>query len=225
MSLFRSIKRPFDRALSTKVIGGIVLTIYIFALALSYEQFAYFTYKRKGSKDGWCIWNGTLMLFIPLSIKNALLMNILPLTTIIIIQILSYRAIKKSALQFNFDAARVKTLKKVRKTFIKVVIVFFTLVEPSSTYMIAYYYIALYERNTFHTNFELLWGLRRFFNLLLALNSVVNPFIYAKIQRRFSLYRNFRQFLQFLQNIRQSNQDRGGLPNQHRQNEIELQQM
>ena len=64
----------------------------------------------------------------------------------------------------------------------------------------------------------------KFFNLLLAVNSIVNPFIYAKIQRRFKLSRHFGLCLQFLQNICQSDPDRRGFENQQEHDEIELQQ-
>ena len=162
------------------------------------------------------------MLFVPLSIKSALLMNFIPLAVVVITQIVSYRAIKKSAEQFNFNEARVKTMKRIRKTFIRVAILFFTLVTPASTTLIFLYYTYIFHRDFFELHCELPLKLYPFFNLLLAVNSIVNPFIYAKIQKRFRLCEHFRQCLQVLQNIRQSDQVRRIIDNQQGQDTIEL---
>ena len=164
-------------------------------------------------------------MYIPLAIKTALLMNFLPLTAIVLTQILSYRAIKKSADQFNFDAVRIRKMKKVRKTFIRVVIVFFTLVTPASTCLIIFNYLYKFHVYFLLRHRDLITTLVKYFNLLVAVNSIVNPFIYAKIQRRFRPCRCFSQCLQYLQNIRQSDVDRGGFENHQGQDGIELQQM
>ena len=118
-------------------------------------------------------------------IKDALSIVFLPLSIITVIQILSYRAIVNSASNFNLDEARIRTINKVRKTFVIVVIVFFVLVTPAHVYIFIMDYLIKYHTQFSLDNKDNIIRLRSIFNLVLTFNSAVNPFIYAKIHRRF----------------------------------------
>ena len=229
---FRSIKWPFHSGISTKVIAAIVFTIYSLALISSFDKFYFSKYvpyeDKEGQKIEYCGSNESLAMYVSFTSKTALLMTFVPLTVIVTIQILSYRAITKSADQFNFDAVRIRTMHKVRSTFIKVTIAFFTLVTPASAYLMIFNYLMYICDTSFclqPQHRELFVKLREFFDWLLSVNSIVNPFIYAKIQRRFRQCRHFRQCSQFFQSIRQSDLDRRGFDNRQGHDQIELQQM
>ena len=85
--LFRSIRKPFHGGLSAKVLTAIVFSIYSLALISSVDQFylyEYVYYHGWYRVESFCVWSGSRMLFVPLSIKSALLMNFIPLAVVVI---------------------------------------------------------------------------------------------------------------------------------------------
>ena len=113
------------------------------------------------------------------------MISFIPFPTIMALHIFSYRAIHTSAKQFNLDQQRIRTMKQIRKTFFTVVIVFFVLTVPTDIYYIVYGYIATFYPGIFSKNYSLFNKMGIFFTLANSFNSCANPFVYAKIHRRF----------------------------------------
>ena len=151
----------------------------------------------------YCHWNISDELFFAVNIKNAILLSLIPCSILTTLQILSYRAIKKSSQQFPLEIHRMRTVRQVRKTFFVVVTVFLFLTVPTVIHFTTISFIQLFYPKLFRfaKDLTLLYQLARFFNLLLACNSCVNPLIYAKIQKKLTrstqkIHRRITQWLQ-----------------------------
>ena len=175
-----------------RVFGFIVITIYFMALLSRFDNFYYHKYISYPEEQGhwYCaFFTGGKLQALALLTKDILLISILPLPILIFLQIALYRAIVHSSQQFQLDANRIRTMKRVRKTFCTVILAFFVLTVPAGTYFVVINGIIYYT--SYVTKYTL--ELSRFFNILLTLNSCVNPLIYSKIHRRCSLCRWMRR--------------------------------
>ena len=176
-----------------KLIALIVMIVYFIALLSTSPTFLY----RKYLPNPWqlrfhfgpywiCELNSSKMIILGLLIKDALLIGVIPLPILIMLHIATYRAIMKSSQQFQLDANRMRTLKRVRKTFFVVIITFFSLTFPPCIYFLSVHCMINFKPSMLYYKEHILVPLTRFFNILVSLNSVVNPLIYSKIHRRFS---------------------------------------
>ena len=192
ISFHRSIRNPFQSSFSTKLIVFIVIVIYASASLLNFAEFfymKYIPYPRPGHEHlNFCSW-------LPLSkyssemlaviIKNAVLISFAPLPILILLHISSYHAIAKSAQQFQLDNRRIHKMRKIRKTFSAVVVIFFALSVPTEIYSVTIVSIVKFYPNMMRT-IKYRFHIDRFFNTIISLNSCANPLIYAKVHRRLS---------------------------------------
>ena len=187
--LFRSVKDPFQRGFSLKVVTIIVVSVYFMALLSSFDEFYLAKYMPYPKEQGhWhCDVTASSFLWLILSIKNGLIIFGLPLPILIMLHIVSFRAIVHSSQQFQLDANRIRTIKRVRKTFCTIILVFFVLIVPAGTYFVVFSCIKYIKPSIVN---EHLYTLARFFNILVSLNSCGNPLIYSKIYRRCSWCRS-----------------------------------
>ena len=118
-------------------------------------------------------------------IKAALFISFIPCPLMITLHILSYRKLTQSAQLFNLDTTRVRNLKKVRQTFYIVVITFFVLTVPTQIYSVTLVVMLTFYQQVLINNYKLFFDMGLYFNLLNSFNCCANPFIYAKIHRRF----------------------------------------
>ena len=112
--------------------------------------------------------------------------SFIPIPIIILVQILSYRELTKSSNQFELGLNHIRRLKEVAKTFTKITICFFLLTTPAVVYFVLVQYIGRSHRHLLRLHHRVFSTLPRCFNILVAVNSCINPFLYSKIQRRFS---------------------------------------
>ena len=187
MILFRSIRNPFQRGFSTKVVTIVTTLIYILALLLNFHYFYYKSYDPyPGKADGWLCWHNSSNYVIFASvILEALMINFIPFLIIVTLHILSYRAITKSTERFHLDINRLRIMKKVRNTFFIVTIVFFLLTCPSVIYFITMVCIWLLYPHMEPTG-TLIFDIEHFLALLTSFNSCANPFFCSKLHRIFA---------------------------------------
>ena len=189
----RAIQSPFQRGLSTKLVGLFAMFLYGLALFSNFAEFSYMEYAPNLNRSGtwYCINTQVERFSFLLSIKNALLASYIPIPIIVIIQLKSYGALQTSGSQFYHDRNIIKRLKRIRKTFKIASTSFFILVAPADTFFLFVGYIISFHPQLWNSNVHLLSKLARFINLVVSLNSCVNPFIYAKVQRCFTGSRCF----------------------------------
>ena len=136
--------------------------------------------------DHWkCRWNVTKMSRVVLKIKNAILTSFIPSPILLVLQVLSYHAIKKSMQKFKLDFNRINTLKRLRKTFFTIVLIFIILTFPKEINCVIIQCLRRFFPHRLPA-LKLIHKLRLFFTLLHSLNTCINPFIYAKIHRKFT---------------------------------------
>ena len=111
----------------------------------------------------------------------------LPLMTIIIIQYHAYNVLKHSSDQLTKDAIRIRSLKKVFRTFLVVIAVFFLLTAPATIFDLYVWHIMVHHRPIFVSKVSFFHKLRCIFYIILSLNSCVNPLIYANLGTKFRL--------------------------------------
>ena len=180
----RSIRNPFQRGFSTKVTFMLIIIIYIVALLLNFNNFYYMSYENISGHE-FCFITGNSDMLFAKQLIDPFMISFIPLPIIVTLHVLSYRAIVQSAERFELDTNRVRTMKKVRRTFCIVIVVFFLLTSPSqAVYFTLTFIWKFYPHLT--PKYTVLRNLDIFLNLLLSFNSCANPFIYAKLHRRFS---------------------------------------
>ena len=184
---FRSIKNPFAGSFSILMTGTIVMIIYLISFSTSFPMFYYSTYKWYSGNHWKCNLNlGRGNARLVTAVKDALMTSFIPIPIIIFVQILSYRELTRSSNQFELGLNHIRRLKEVAKTFTKVTICFFLLTTPAVVYFVFVQYIGRYHRHLLRLHYTVFSTLPRCFNILVAVNSIINPFLYSKIQRRFS---------------------------------------
>ena len=178
--LFRWMKNPFVRGFTTKDVILIVTLTYMIALLLSFGEFYFMHFQPyEGQLEySYCELDLNGKLIFALQIKNALLISLVPLPTLITLHILSYGVIRKSTQRFNLNRNRIHTMRQVRKTFFAITISFFIVTVPAEIYV-----VFAYVCWNFYPDIKISSHWDRFFMLLLSLNSSINPFLYAKIHR------------------------------------------
>ena len=179
-------RHPFQNGFSTRAVVSIVAVTYALASLFNLPEFFFFRYlPKKGELTHPICYFGASSMFFVATIKNSLFVSFVPLPIILILQMLSYNAITRSARQFQWNSHRVRTIKSVRQTFSAVVAIFFFLTAPTEIFGVTIVCIWKFAPSmmppmrTYDT-------LARLFNLLLSCNSCANPFIYAKIHRKFT---------------------------------------
>ena len=184
--LCRSIQNPFQRAFTSKTIVSIVIIIYVLALLMNFAEFYYMKYLPYPDHPDtwWCYWNVSRTLASALSIKKVVFVSIIPFPILITVHIKSYNQTMKSANNFKLNTQKIRTLKNVRKTFFMIITLFFLLTIPSSIFVIIVECIIMIKPNILPDRHQM-YNIARFCVGLVSLNSAVNPFVYAKIHRRF----------------------------------------
>ena len=169
-----------------KTVALIVIGVYFLAMVSNGFEFYRKEYKPYPNQPRYwaCSVNLYVKQWLILSIKNSLLSSFIPLPILITLQVATYRAIVKSARQFQVDSNRMRTMKRVRESFCIVILAFFLLTFPVSIFSITAYSILNVNPHIRSDSLNLLYQLSNFFNKLLTLNSCVNSLIYSKIHRR-----------------------------------------
>ena len=164
----------------------IVMIIYLISFGTSFPMFYYSTYKWYPGNYWKCNLNIGRGARLVTAVKDALMTSFIPIPIIILVQILSYRELTKSSNQFELGLNHIRRLKEVAKTFTKITICFFLLTTPAVVYFVLVQYIGRSHRHLLRLHHRVFSTLPRCFNILVAVNSCINPFLYSKIQRRFS---------------------------------------
>ena len=136
----RSIRNPFQRGFSTKVTFMLIIMIYIVALLLNFNNFYYMSYENISGHE-FCFITGNGDMLFAKQLIDPFMISFIPLPIIVTLHILSYRAIVQSAERFQLDTNRVRTMKKVRRTFCFVTIVGFLLTSPSQLFYFTFQFI------------------------------------------------------------------------------------
>ena len=116
-----------------------------FVYFLDQDQLGYWTCDLKFDTMQWLI----------ISIKNTLLVNSLPLPILITLQVATYRAIMKSAQQFQLTLHRIRTMKQIRKTFFIVILAFFLPIFPAAIFYPIVYSILHFNPSMVSGSFKL----------------------------------------------------------------------
>ena len=187
ISFHRSMRNPFQHGFSTKLVVFITILAYVVACLINYAEFYFVKYKPYPghTQHHYCYWKGSSILLFTVYLKNSLLISFIPLPILVALHFLSYKAILKSAQQFNMDNNRLKTMKQVRKTFFVVIVIFFCLTVPTEIQTVVVVAFWNFKQDMLPP-VTLLVKLATFFDLLHSFNSCANPFIYAKIHKKLS---------------------------------------
>ena len=149
-------------------------------------MFFYSSYERYSRNNWSCALNLPGIKKLATAVKDALMTSFIPIPIIITVQVLSYRELLKSINGFDIRYNHIRRSKKVAQTFKKITISFFLLTTPAVVYFVFVQYLGRFHHHIILSHRELFSTLPRCFNIFVAINSCVNPFLYSKIQRRFT---------------------------------------
>ena len=103
----------------------------------------------------------------------------IPMIIICVVQTQTYKQLQRSARQFRGSSNRIRTMKRVFRTFAVVAAVFFLLTTPLSIFKVVFVWVLSKGKmspiipHTYHS-----------LTLLMAMNSCANPLIYGRIHIR-----------------------------------------
>ena len=114
----------------------------------------------------------------------ACLISLFPLMLICIFQILTYRELQRSIHKFPPNSNRIRTMKRVLRTFIVVAAVFFCLTTPYCMFRLLGFWVQIIGV----LSTDVISKMYRSFALLMTINSAVNPLIYGKVHKKLSSF-------------------------------------
>ena len=114
----------------------------------------------------------------------ACLISLFPLMLICIFQILTYRELQRSTHNFPPNSNRIRTMKRVLRTFIVVAAVFFCLTTPYCMFRLLGFWVQIIGV----LSTDVISKMYRSFALLMTINSAVNPLIYGKVHKKLSSF-------------------------------------
>ena len=158
-----------------------IYTISIFAVLPEYHYASYIPHPKQ--KDHW-ICKSTMDMNFERAYMTSLelLVVYIPLVVISVTQYHAYKSLQQSAIQFGMTNRRMRIMKQVFNTFIIVVAVFFLLTTPISFLILFYYWYN--DREYLKSNEDLINDIFSALNLLVTMNSCVNPVIYGSVNDR-----------------------------------------
>ena len=166
----------------TKVNIAIVVMFYILAIILMFPNFQHMKYSDQKSTCE----PSNLKAIMLSSLTMTIIAIFLPMLCIMVIQVLSYRALQNSTTNTSIasNQTRIQHVRRANCTFVVVVTVFFAMTAPVGVFSVWVQYSAvknsdfLSDKNLAISKFS---GISQ---VILLANSSANPLVYGHIHRR-----------------------------------------
>ena len=134
------------------------------------------------------------------------LISFVPMSVICFVQTLTYRELQRSSRQFGENSQRIRTMKKVLRTFTIIAAVFFLLTTPLCVFSLLYFWALENINISKKTAFDLY----KSFILIMTINSCANPVIYSRIHTKV-----FQLITRIIQNRRRATNNNNNIISLH----------